>query len=102
VSAENASSTLELDELRRALALLPLDQREALLLVSAASLSYEEVSAIVGTPIGTVKSRVSRARDHLALIYAGGFIPGDEAPAHAAVDAIMSQAANLKRPRDVT
>ena len=91
VSVDNPTSTIELDELRRALSMLPEDQREALILIGAAGMSYEEVSAIVGAAIGTIKSRVSRARDRLALIYAEGEIPADDLPAHAAVAAIFSQ-----------
>jgi len=102
VSAETASSTLELDEVRRALALLPVEQREALVLVGAAGCSYEEVSDITGAPVGTVKSRVSRGRDRLDLIYAEGFIPIDATPAHAALDAILAQVDALKRPRDAS
>jgi RNA polymerase sigma-70 factor, ECF subfamily len=61
-----ATATVELDELRRALALLPLEHREALILVAAAGLTYEEVSVICGIAVGTVKSRVSRARSKVA------------------------------------
>ena len=45
-----------------ALAKLPPDQREALLLVSAQGFSYEEAAQITGTQLGTIKSRVNRAR----------------------------------------
>jgi len=91
VSVDNPTSVIEIDELRRALAMLPPEQREALILIGAAGMSYDEVSAIVGVAIGTIKSRVSRARDRLALIYAEGGIPADDLPAHAAVAAIFSQ-----------
>jgi RNA polymerase sigma-70 factor, ECF subfamily len=56
---------IELAELRHALALLPPDQREALLQVGALGLSYEEAAAIIGCPVGTIKSRVNRARSKL-------------------------------------
>jgi RNA polymerase sigma-70 factor (ECF subfamily) len=52
VSVENPTSAMELDELRRAIAMLPDDQREALILIGAAGLSYEEVSEIAGVAIG--------------------------------------------------
>ena len=42
------------------------DQREALILVGAEGLSYEEVAGICGVAIGTIKSRVNRARNRLA------------------------------------
>lgn len=53
---------LELDDLRRAMSLLPAEQREALTLVSASGCSYEEAAEICNCAIGTMKSRVSRAR----------------------------------------
>jgi RNA polymerase sigma-70 factor (ECF subfamily) len=53
---------LDLQDFRRALNMLPPDQREALILVGAAGFSYEEASAISGCAIGTIKSRVNRAR----------------------------------------
>ena len=68
VAVSNPIASLELDEVRRALAKLPEDQREALILIGAGGLSYEEVSEICGCAIGTIKSRVSRARDRLAAL----------------------------------
>ncbi len=59
-------SRLDLQDFRRALAELPDDQREALILVGAAGLSYEETAEICGVAIGTVKSRVNRARGRVA------------------------------------
>lgn len=57
---------LNLSDTTRALNTLPMGQREALILVGAGGFSYEEAASISGTPLGTVKSRVARAR--LALI----------------------------------
>jgi RNA polymerase sigma-70 factor (ECF subfamily) len=57
---------LDLDDLRTALAKLPAYHREVLLLVGAEGLSYEETAKIVGAHIGTIKSRVNRARIRLA------------------------------------
>jgi RNA polymerase sigma-70 factor (ECF subfamily) len=54
---------MELSDMARALNALPDRQREPLLLVSAGGLSYEEAASICGTPVGTTKSRVARARD---------------------------------------
>jgi RNA polymerase sigma-70 factor, ECF subfamily len=59
---------LEFDELRGALAKLPPDQREALLLVGACGFSYEEAATICESPVGTIKSRVNRARTHLSIL----------------------------------
>jgi RNA polymerase sigma-70 factor (ECF subfamily) len=57
---------MEMLDLRVALARLPGNQREALLLVGAAGHSYVEVAEICGCAIGTIKSRVNRARKSLA------------------------------------
>jgi RNA polymerase sigma-70 factor (ECF subfamily) len=66
VSQPEQESQLEFKELRAALAKLPQDQREALILVGASGFSYEEAAAICGCAIGTIKSRVNRARNRLA------------------------------------
>ena len=65
-TAPDQQSHLEYEDMRSALAKLPLDQRVALLLVSAEGLPYEEAAAVIGVAVGTVKSRVSRARRRLA------------------------------------
>ena len=57
---------VEFEELRQALAELPDDQREAIILVGAAGVSYEEAAQICGCAVGTVKSRAHRARQKLA------------------------------------
>ncbi len=46
--------------------MLPFEQRATLVLVALEGLSYDQVAEITGVAIGTVKSRVSRARQHLA------------------------------------
>ncbi len=56
---------LELRDLNRALAALSPGQRAALILVSASGFSYEEAAAICGCAVGTIKSRVARARSAL-------------------------------------
>jgi RNA polymerase sigma-70 factor (ECF subfamily) len=56
----------------RALQQLPVAQREALVLVGAGGLSYEETAGILGVAIGTVKSRVARGRDALEALVGGG------------------------------
>jgi RNA polymerase sigma-70 factor (ECF subfamily) len=53
---------LELKDFLSALQVLPDDQREALILIGASGFSYEEAADILGVKVGTVKSRVSRAR----------------------------------------
>jgi RNA polymerase sigma-70 factor, ECF subfamily len=52
-------------DMERALAMLRPDQREAIILVGAEGLSYEEAAAICACPVGTIKSRVNRARSRL-------------------------------------
>jgi RNA polymerase sigma-70 factor (ECF subfamily) len=59
---------LDLADFKTALATLPSDQREALLLVGAEGFSYEEAAEICGCAIGTIKSRVNRARTRLTEI----------------------------------
>jgi RNA polymerase sigma-70 factor (ECF subfamily) len=59
-------SKVEFNELRAALTHLPDDQREALVLVGASGFSYEEAAEICGCAVGTIKSRVNRARHRLA------------------------------------
>ncbi|KQP72122.1 RNA polymerase subunit sigma [Methylobacterium sp. Leaf112] len=56
---------VEMREFQAALDGLPLSQREALVLVGAQSFTYEEAAAICGVAVGTMKSRVSRARGRL-------------------------------------
>jgi RNA polymerase sigma-70 factor (ECF subfamily) len=57
---------LDFEDLQKALARLPHDQREALLLVGASGFSYEQAADICGCAVGTIKSRVNRARNRLA------------------------------------
>jgi RNA polymerase sigma-70 factor (ECF subfamily) len=65
-SQPEQGSRLELNEFRAALDKLPPDQREALILVGASGFSYEEAAAICECAVGTIKSRVNRARTRLA------------------------------------
>jgi RNA polymerase sigma-70 factor, ECF subfamily len=59
---------MDLLDLHGALQQLPSDQREALILIGASGLSYEEAASICGCAIGTMKSRVNRGRNRLAEI----------------------------------
>jgi RNA polymerase sigma-70 factor (ECF subfamily) len=56
---------LELRDLERALAKLPHEQREVILLVGLEGMRYDHVAEILDVPIGTVRSRLSRGRDQL-------------------------------------
>lgn len=58
-------------DLHRCLMRLPQDQRAVLLLVSLEDMSYEEVAEITGVPVGTVMSRLSRARTRLRELMEG-------------------------------
>ncbi len=72
VANSDPEQSVHLNELRRGLDMLKDDQREALILVGATGLSYEEAAAICDCAVGTIKSRVSRARKALEVIMASG------------------------------
>jgi RNA polymerase sigma-70 factor (ECF subfamily) len=72
VANDNPSAPMELLELRAALAKLPDDQREALILVGAGGMAYDEAAKVCGVAVGTIKSRVSRARKALETILDAG------------------------------
>src|SRR5271154_3725648 len=59
------TARVEFGEFRAALAELPPEQRQALILVGASDLSYDEAAAQCGCPAGTIKSRAHRARARL-------------------------------------
>ncbi|MBI5909883.1 MAG: RNA polymerase sigma factor [Betaproteobacteria bacterium] len=65
------SDPLELRDLDTALRLLPVGQREVLLLVALEQLSYAEVSKALSIPVGTVMSRLSRGRERLRALMSG-------------------------------
>jgi RNA polymerase sigma-70 factor (ECF subfamily) len=95
VAIDDPSAPVALDELRLGLAMLPAEQREALVLVGAGGFAYEEAASICGCAVGTVKSRVSRARRALAEILRRGDYLRDGAPAGEAMGAILAQAERL-------
>ncbi len=100
VANDDPSSSEDLIDLRAAMQMLPADQREALVLVGAAGISYEETARICGCAVGTIKSRVSRARKMLADILESRAV-GHRAPTDTSAtevrDAIMAEAAHLQR-----
>jgi RNA polymerase sigma-70 factor (ECF subfamily) len=65
------NDALELRDFARSLARLPEDQREVLLLVVLEDLSYEDTAKVLGVPIGTVMSRLSRGRERLRALLTG-------------------------------
>ena len=80
---------LHLSDMHRALLTLPPERREALLLVGAGGFSYEEAAGICGCAVGTIKSRVGRARAALSRMIAAGDMPkrskGAEIAAHTSI-----------------
>jgi RNA polymerase sigma-70 factor, ECF subfamily len=69
-----ATQNIHMDflDFRAALQKLPVDQREALILIGASGLSYDEAAAVCGCAPGTMKSRVNRARNKLSEMLALG------------------------------
>ena len=65
VATTDPTARRQLLELDRALARLPAEQREVLLLAGLEGMDYDSVAQILGVPIGTVRSRLSRARERL-------------------------------------
>jgi RNA polymerase sigma-70 factor, ECF subfamily len=59
---------VRLSQLRRAFAILPEDQRQALHLVAIEDFSYQEAAHMLGIPVGTLMSRLSRARARLRTL----------------------------------
>jgi RNA polymerase sigma-70 factor, ECF subfamily len=62
---------LEVRDIDTALSRLPVEQRQVLLLIALERMSYDETARTLGIPIGTVMSRLSRARERLRLLLAG-------------------------------
>lgn len=65
VATTDPTLRLQLIELDRALARLPAEQREVILLVGLEGMAYESAAQILGVPIGTIRSRLSRGREVL-------------------------------------
>jgi RNA polymerase sigma-70 factor (ECF subfamily) len=65
IACPEQQARLDFEDFRTALAKLRPDQRKALILVGAEGRSYEETAALCGVPVGTIKSRVNRARCRL-------------------------------------
>ena len=90
----------ELSDIARALQALPAEQREALILVGAGGFAYEEAAQISNCAVGTVKSRVARARRALIAILDGNqALPPSDRPAQGeAARDIMAQLDHLAPP----
>jgi len=88
VQPSQQEDPLHLADLHRALLTLPPERREALLLVGAGGFSYEEAAQICNCAVGTIKSRVGRARATLNRMIEDGSMPprsASEAAAHRAI-----------------
>ena len=99
VAVDDPEAPVALDELRQGLAMLPAEQREALILVGAGGFAYEEAAEICNCAVGTVKSRVSRARRALHAILEDGSYDRDGASAGDAMRAILADAERLSTVR---
>jgi RNA polymerase sigma-70 factor, ECF subfamily len=99
IANDDPTVPMELLELRTALAKLPDDQREALILVGAGGMAYEEAAQVCQCAVGTIKSRVSRARRALEVLLSDSGARkshGDHGiAADQAFDDILQQAAVL-------
>lgn len=71
-AAASPETGIVLGELRAALAVLPDEQREVVLLVGLEQLTYAEVAGVLGIPVGTVMSRLARGRERLRMVLEGG------------------------------
>jgi RNA polymerase sigma-70 factor (ECF subfamily) len=88
---------IHLSDMHRALLTLPAERREALLLVGAGGFSYEEAAQICDCAVGTIKSRVGRARATLNTMLSEGTIPQrstQDKSAHKAILEELDQVAN--------
>jgi RNA polymerase sigma-70 factor, ECF subfamily len=87
--APQQGKRLELRDLERAVAKLPEEQRSVILLVGLEGMRYEEVAEVLGVPVGTVRSRLSRGREALRRLM--GIVPDRQA------EIIMAEPAALRR-----
>jgi RNA polymerase sigma-70 factor (ECF subfamily) len=99
VAIDDPAAPVALNELRLGLGMLPSEQREALVLVGAGGFAYEEAAEICGCAVGTVKSRVSRARRALLGILERGDYDRDGAAAGEAMGSILAHAERLSEVR---
>jgi RNA polymerase sigma-70 factor (ECF subfamily) len=99
VAVDDPEAPVALDELRQGLAMLPIEQREALVLVGAGGFAYEEAATICECAVGTVKSRVSRARRALQGILESGAYTRDGSAAGEAMSSILAHAERLSQAK---
>lgn len=85
---------LVMEEFLMAFGKLSVGQREALVLAVVDGQSYEQIARHAGVSVGTIKSRISRARDMLERLLVGD---GDNGTAQAAIDAVNGERADASR-----
>jgi RNA polymerase sigma-70 factor, ECF subfamily len=93
-SAADQGKRLELRDLDRALARLPEEQRTVILLVGLEGMRYEAVAEVIGVPVGTVRSRLSRGREALRRLM--GIVPDRQA------EVTMARTAPRRVPAEMT
>ena len=98
--AATQGHALAMRDLDAALAMLPPEQREVLLLVGLEGMAYAEVAQALGIPIGTVMSRLSRGRERLRAVLAGEVRP-HRAPERVRALAPAPRRAAVLRPAEV-
>ena len=69
VATSDPTAARQLRELEDAIARLPMEQREVVLLIGLEGIRYDEAAEILCVPIGTVRSRLSRARETLRKLF---------------------------------
>ncbi len=94
-AVSNPEAVLDLDDVRCAMLQLSDEQREALILIAAAGVSYRVAAAICSCAEGTLKSRVSRARQRLAEIVSHGDLDGRGRVEGSALASIVADAERL-------
>lgn len=67
--------SLQMRDLASAIGKLPCEYREVILLIGLEQMSYEETAQVIGIPLGTVMSRLSRGRERLRTLMAGEMTP---------------------------
>jgi len=95
VAVSRPDAGLELGEVHAAMLELCDEQREALILIGVAGMSYEEVAVICRCAVGTIKSRVCRARQRLVSILAGEVSIGRSSVPGGALAAFFADANRL-------
>ncbi len=98
VALSSPSAALELDDVRRAMLELTAEQRQALNLITVAGLTYHEAAQICQCAVGTIKSRVSRARQALVALLAEGDLTAERRAPGLAMASIIRDAERARRP----